>query len=65
MPKTYNINDIRLLTTQMALRRNLKKGDFITVGPEVLSEAEQILRGAGIAFSTNEHAFGIFLITVN
>lgn len=65
MPNTYDINQIRLLATQKMLKQKLKKGDFITVGKEMVSEIEQILRNSNIQFVTLPYAFDVFLITIN
>lgn len=65
MPKTYTIDQIRLLDTQKSLKRNLKKGDFITVGSEMVSQIEEILRSNTIQFVSLPSAFGVYLITIN
>lgn len=65
MPKTYTIDQIRLLDTQKALNRNLKKGDFINVGSDLLSQIEQILTKNNIQFVSLPYAYGVHLITIN
>ncbi len=64
MPKNYNINELMLLDSQRSLGR-LKKGDFITVGGEVLSQAKEILTRNKIKFVALPASFGAYLITIN
>jgi len=64
MPRSFNLDEIRLLHAQNSLRRNLKKGDHITVALPDVGQLEQILQTNGIAFISFPTGSNAFLITI-
>jgi len=64
MPRSFSLDQIRLLQAQNSLRRNLKKGDFITVALPDVGQLEQILRSNGIEFISVPTGFNAYLITI-
>ena len=50
MPNSYNVNQLNLLVSQLALKKHLKTGDSIFLDNQYLNHVETILKNHQIKY---------------